>query len=104
MASTSEFANYVCDQLSDAGTITLKRMFGEYGLYCNGKFFGTIENNMLCLKITEPGRALLPHAEIVEPHKGAHYIYVENLEDKTLLAELVNATCAALPDKKRTRK
>ena len=35
MASTLEFAEYVCDQISGAGSITYKKMFGEYGIYCN---------------------------------------------------------------------
>ena len=38
MASNLEFVQFVTDQLGDAGNITSKRMFGEYGLYCNGKF------------------------------------------------------------------
>ncbi len=100
MASSLDFVQYVCEQLSEAGVITFKRMFGEFGLYCDGIFFGTVEDNMLCLKITEPGRKLLPDAEIVEPHEGAHFIYVENLEDKALLGEVVRDTCAALPKKK----
>ena len=42
MASSEEFVCYVCGQLADAGKITCKRMFGEYGLWCDGKFFATI--------------------------------------------------------------
>ncbi len=100
MASSQEFVQYVCGQLADAGSIAAKRMFGEYGLYCDGRFFATVEDNMLCLKITEAGRGLLPQAEIIEPHQGAHFLYVENLEDRAFLARLVRATCAELPAKK----
>ncbi len=103
MASDAEFVKYVLERLSDAGTVTCRRMFGEYGLYCDGIFFGTIEDNMLCLKVTEPGRAFFPEAEIVEPHEGAHFIYVDRLDDKMLLAEAVKATCAVLPKKKKKR-
>ncbi|MDO4269962.1 MAG: TfoX/Sxy family protein [Eubacteriales bacterium] len=97
MASRLEFVEFVCEQLSEAGAVTYKRMFGEFGLYCGGKFFATVEDDMLCLKITEPGRALLPGVEIVEPHEGAHYFYIENLDDRAFLAKLVRATCDALP-------
>ena len=38
MASSLEFVQYAADQLSDAGTISYRKMFGEYGLYCDGKF------------------------------------------------------------------
>lgn len=80
-------------------------MFGEYGLWCENKFFATIEEDMLCLKITDAGRALLPDAEIVEPHEGARFLYVEDLENRALLNALVRATCDALPaPKPRKRK
>ena len=32
MASSLEFVSFVTEQLSGAGTITYKRMFGEYGI------------------------------------------------------------------------
>ena len=104
MASSLEFVNYVCDQLSGAGTITWKRMFGEFGLWCDGKFFATVEDDMLCLKITDAGRAVLPEARIVEPHEGARLLYVEELDDRARMAELVRQTCAALPEPKPRRK
>ena len=39
MASKIEFVEFMADQLKDAGTITYKKMFGEYGIYCDGKIF-----------------------------------------------------------------
>ena len=88
-------------QLAGAGQIRCRRMFGEYGLWCDGKFFATIEDGMLCLKITQAGRRLLPGAEIVEPHEGARFLYVAELDDRDFLASLVRATCAELPDRKK---
>ena len=43
MASTREYVEFVAGQLSGAGAITYRKLFGEYGLYCDGKFFGTVE-------------------------------------------------------------
>ena len=91
MASSPEFVRFVCEQLAGAGRIRCKRMFGEYGLWCDGVFFATIEDGMLCLKITDAGRALLPGAEIVEPHEGARFLYVAELDDRDFLATLVQA-------------
>ena len=96
MASSLEFVRFVCGQLADAGKITCKRMFGEYGLWCDGRFFATIEDGMLCLKITDAGRAMLPEA--------ARFLYVAELDDRAFLAELVRRTCAALPAPKPRRK
>lgn len=104
MASSLEFVRFVCGQLADAGKITCKRMFGEYGLWCDGRFFATIEDGMLCLKITDAGRAMLSEAEVVEPHEGARFLYVAELDDRAFLAELVRRTCAELPAPKPRRK
>lgn len=97
MASSLEFVQFVCEQLSDAGEITFKRMFGEFGLYCDQKFFATVEDDRLCVKITDAGWALMPNATVIEPHAGARYFYIEDLEDRDFLRELTLCTCAALP-------
>ena len=39
MASNPDFVQYLCEQLAGAGAITSRKMFGEYGLYCDSKFF-----------------------------------------------------------------
>ena len=42
MASDQKFVDFVIDQISNAGDITAKKMFGEYGIYADGKLFGLI--------------------------------------------------------------
>ena len=37
MATSKEFIDYVVAQVSTAGVVETKRMFGEYGLYLDGK-------------------------------------------------------------------
>ena len=100
MASDESFVRFIADQLADAGIIVFRKMFGEYGLYCDGVFFGTVEDNHLYLKITEPGAALLQDAIIASPHEGAYYFLIEALDDRALLTALIRETCAALPPKK----
>lgn len=46
MASKREFVEFVAEQLSQSGDIRFKSMFGEYGIYCNGKFFGMVCDDM----------------------------------------------------------
>ena len=36
MASSVDFVQYVVDQCGGAGEIVAKKMFGDYGIYCNG--------------------------------------------------------------------
>ena len=45
MASNVDFVEYVCAQMSGAGTVTYKKMFGEYGVYLNDKIIGLICDN-----------------------------------------------------------
>ena len=35
MASHPDFVNYMAEQLREAGAIRSRKMFGEYGLYCD---------------------------------------------------------------------
>ena len=50
MASQQAFVEFVVDQLQEAGRIASRKMFGEYGLYCDGKFFGMICDSQLFVK------------------------------------------------------
>lgn len=45
LASNLDFVEYVCDQIGGAGSIAYKKMFGEYGVYCDGKVIGVICDN-----------------------------------------------------------
>lgn len=101
MASHQDFVEYLCTQIQDAGTVTYKKMFGEYGIYVNGKIVALICDDQLYVKPTEPGRAQL--REVVEspPYEGAKpYFLVENVEDKSSLTRLILATYDALPEPK----
>ena len=71
MASTRDMADYLCDQLRDAGEIRCKKMFGEFGLYCDGIYFGCICDNQLFIKPTATNVELLEHPEPAAPYEGA---------------------------------
>lgn len=105
MASRLEFVEYVLEQLQGAGTITYRKMFGEYGIYCDGKFFATICNDQLFFKITEGGRKFWPKLEEGIPYHGAkpHFL-VEELDDREKLAGLAQVTCQELPMPKPKKK
>lgn len=45
MASSPDVVEYICFQLRHAGDISFKKMFGEYGLYCDRKYFGLVCDN-----------------------------------------------------------
>lgn len=98
MASNPEFVQYIADQLTDAGQITYRKMFGDYGFYCDGKIFALVCDNQLFIKITEAGKQMSPDLETAPPYQGAkpHFL-IENIDDRTFLTKFVIATCRELP-------
>ena len=105
MASSLEFTRYVAEQLSGAGEITYKKMFGEYGLYCDGKLFANVSDDQLFIKITEAGRSLFPGLREAPPYPGAkEYFLIENVDDRDFLTALTLITCQALPEAKKKRR
>ena len=105
MASNPDFVQYIADQCGGAGEIVARKMFGDYGIYCNGKIFGLICDNAFFVKPTDGGRRLLRSEELRPPYDGAKpYIYIEDVDDSDYLSALVRATCAELPEPKPKRK
>ena len=105
MASSLEFTRYVAEQLSGAGEITWKKMFGEYGLYCDGKLFANVSDDQLFIKITEAGRSLFPGLREAPPYPGAkEYFLIENVDARDFLTALTLITCQALPEAKKNRR
>jgi DNA transformation protein and related proteins len=54
---SASYKAFVLDQLGGAGTTTAKAMFGGVGLYCQGLFFGLIDDDTLYLKVDDTTRA-----------------------------------------------
>lgn len=104
MASSLEFVQYVCDQLSGAGAVTSRKMFGDYALYYRGKVIGLVCDDSFFLKKTEAGRSLLPDCREAPPYAGAKPSFlVEELDDREAMARLVQATWEALPEPKKKK-
>ena len=104
MASHRDYVEFVLEQMSGAGTVTCRRMFGEYGLYCDGKYFGCVCDDRVLVKITSAGAAFLPDCPRGIPYEGGGEMLLPDAEDRETLTELVRITCAALPDRSPRKK
>ena len=105
MACNQDFVQYIVDQCSGAGDITVRKMFGDYGVYCNGKIIGLVCDDRFYLKPTDAGRALLRKEELRPPYDGAKdYFYIADIDDRDYLSALVRHTCKALPEMKTRKK
>ena len=97
MASHPDYVAYVVEQLRDAGSVRAHKMFGEYGLFCDGTFFGVICDDQLFIKITLQGEAAFPDLPKAPPYEGAKDAFaVEDVDDPTMAVELTRITCEAL--------
>lgn len=87
------------DQLQNAGEITAKKMFGEYGIYSEGKLFGLICDNKLFIKPTTSGREYIGNVVEALPYPGAKssFLIEDKIEDREWLSELVRISVKELP-------
>ena len=100
MASSKDFVQFVAEQCGGAGEITARKMFGDYGIYCDGKIFGLICDNRFYLKPTEAVRPLLRAVEMRPPYPGAKdYFYIADVDDRDYLSMLVRETMNIIIEK-----
>ena len=104
MSCHPDFVEYIADQCGGAGEITVKKMFGDFGIYCDGVIFGLICDDCFYLKPTDAGRAMLRSVELRPPYEGANdYFYIADVDDRDYVSELVRETCKHLPLPKRRK-
>lgn len=99
MGSDIGFVEYVVDQIDPDLSITYKRMFGEFGLYSDGRFFALICDDQLFVKPTDAGREWLGDDLVEAPaYPGAKpsFRIDEMLEEPDRLSELARITVREL--------
>ena len=106
MASNQNFVDFVLEQIKNTGEITAKKMFGEYGIYSDGKLFGLICDNKLFIKPTISGREFIRNVVEAPPYEGAKpsFLIEEKVEDSKWLSELVRISLKELPPAKPKNK
>ena len=60
MASQQGTVDFLLDQISGAGSLSVKKVFGEYGVHCDGKMFAIVADDHLSSsqrRLVEPGSA-----------------------------------------------
>lgn len=106
MASTQNFVDFVIEQIENAGEITAKKMFGEYGIYADGIIFGLICDNKLFVKPTISGREFIGNVVEAPPYEGAKpaFLIEDQIEDREWLSELIRISVKELPEPKPKKK
>ncbi len=108
MASDRKIVEFLVEQMASGGTVSAKVMFGEFGIYCDGKMVALVCDDHLFLKPMVGGRAFAVDAEEAPPYPGAKpclLINAEKWDDCQWLAEIVRITSQELPvPKVRTKR
>ena len=100
MASDPKTVAFIVDQLAAAGEVSAKPMFGEYGVYCDGRMVALICDEQLFVKPTPGGRAFAGAIDEAPPYPGAKpclLVDADRWDDADWLAELVRISTAELP-------
>lgn len=99
MSSSEEFVKFVVGQIEGAGDISYRKMFGEYGLYSQGKMVASVCDNQLFIKPTIGGRAFIGAVTEAPPYPGAKpcFLIEDKLDDKAWLSDLIRLTAQELP-------
>lgn len=105
MGSDQSFVEYVADQVDPDLDVTVRKMFGEYGVYAGGVMVAMVCDNRLFVKRTSGGEAWIGDPVEAPPYPGAKPIFLieDRLEDGPWLSELLRITRRELPPPKGRR-
>jgi DNA transformation protein len=67
MVASDSFAQFLREQLAPVGRITLRRMFGKTGVFCDAVMFGMVTDNVLYLRVDEQNREAFKEAASSPP-------------------------------------
>ncbi|AJX14618.1 competence protein TfoX [Burkholderia ubonensis] len=103
MASSQSTVDFIVEQMAAAGAVSARKMFGEYGIYCDGKMVALVCDDRLFVKPTPDGKAFLGECEEGPPYPGAKPCFVisgERWDEREWLSRLIRITAAQLPPPK----
>ena len=100
MSSSLRNVDFILEQIAGAGTVSARKLFGEYGLYCNGRLVALVCDDRLFVKPTEAGREFLGEVDLAQPYPQAKPWYLvaeEKWDEREWLARLIAISAAQLP-------
>jgi DNA transformation protein and related proteins len=100
MASKQSTIDYICEQITGAGTIRYHKMFGEYALYCDEKVVAFVCDDQLFVKPTAAGKEFLGEPELAPAYPGSKDYYLispDQWEDRDYMTQLIVTTASELP-------
>jgi TfoX/Sxy family transcriptional regulator of competence genes len=100
MATSPSTIDLLLSQLGEESGVSARKMFGEYGLFLDGKMVALVCDDILYLKPTTSGLAYLGDHEDAPPYPGAKPCAIvpeRFLRRSGALEELLRRTWKELP-------
>jgi DNA transformation protein len=63
VVASDSFAEFLREQLAPLGRITMRRMFGKTGVFCDGLMLGMVTDNTLYFRVDDHNRTTFKEAE-----------------------------------------
>src|SRR6188768_736535 len=67
MVASAAFGELLREQMTPLGHITMRRMFGKTGVFCEGVMFGMVAEDTLYFRVDDRNRATFKEAESFPP-------------------------------------
>ncbi|MFT3816759.1 MAG: TfoX/Sxy family protein [Rubrivivax sp.] len=67
MTASADFAGFLRELLEPLGPITMRRMFGKTGVFCNGVMLAMVRDNTLYFRVDEGNREVFKEAASLPP-------------------------------------
>ena len=90
MATTKEYIDYVCEQISKKYIVRDRKMFGEYMVYINEKPILLVCNNIVYVKILDCLNNKMKDQEKGFPYVGSKEHYILRIDDYEFSNEVID--------------
>jgi DNA transformation protein len=67
MVASDSFAEFLREQLAPLGGVTMRRMFGKTGVFCDGLMLAMVRDDALYVRVDDGNRAVFREAESFPP-------------------------------------
>ena len=67
MVASETYADFLREQLAPLGRLSMRRMFGKTGVFCDGVMFAVVTENTLYFRVDDHNREIFKEAESSPP-------------------------------------
>ena len=67
MVASDSFADFLIELLAPLGHVTMRRMFGKTGVFCDGLMLGIVSDDALYFRVDDHNRAVFKESEALPP-------------------------------------